>query len=280
MKRPLIKLYLSLAISLALTIVFLPMIVGRTSAWAQTTVTQAELLVYQSTPDAGMSVPEADMGRVVFVMDDGWETQYTSGYRILKEFGMKGCIAVVPAMVGEAAYVDYEQLAEVYMDGWDLLNHTYNHANLTSLSAEDQAEQITKGRDWLYDHLFTRGADIVVYPQGKFTDETIKILRQNGFAAARSLNSLWTAEHDCIVEDAEICNLISSISMEKVEAAVNKAVSNSSTVIFVLHKIESVTDDSQMQLDEDMFREIVAYIAGNEDKLNVLTMTELLELEV
>ncbi|MDD5016631.1 MAG: polysaccharide deacetylase family protein [Eubacteriales bacterium] len=273
MKKPLLKLYLTLAASLILTVVFLPMIVGRTAAWAQSTATHVELLAYQ---DDVLSAPDKDKGSVVIVMDDGWETQYTRGYEIMKSYGLKACIAVVPVMVGEEGYTDYQQLAEVYMDGWDLLNHTYNHANLAELSEDEQREQIAKARDWLHDNLFERGSDIVVYPQGSFSDGTIDILKEEGVIAARSLKSVWAADIDCTIEDAEVCNLISSISMERVGKAIDKAISNKSAVIFVLHKIEPVTDDTQMQLDEEKFREIIENIAGHRDELNVLTMTELL----
>ncbi|MFA9380767.1 MAG: polysaccharide deacetylase family protein, partial [Acetanaerobacterium sp.] len=191
-------------------------------------------------------------------------------------YGFAACIAVVPALVGTPGYVTYEQLAEVYMSGWDTLNHTYDHMNLKSLPVKMQREQILKARDWLNAQLLNRGSDIVVYPEGGFSDQTVMLLKDEGFAAGRSLNSLWTAHNDCTLEDAETCNLLSDMPLDAAKSAIDKAMDFHSTLIIILHKIEPVTADTQMQIEADFFRGVAQYLHDNSDKLNVITMTELL----
>ena len=108
-------------------------------------------------------------------------------------------------------------------------------------------------RDWLENHGFLGGGNIVVYPHGAHNDDTVQILKNHGFSAARSLRAVWDAKTGYTREDIEVCNLLSDRTFTEIRQAIDKAVNNKSNVIFMLHKIEPVTDDSQMQLDEDMF---------------------------
>lgn len=275
MDKPLIKFYLIFTMSLILVLTFEPMILGRTNAWVTQAKVKANLLIHQDS--SGSLEAFNDKGKVVIVMDDGWETQFTQGYKILRQYGFKACIAVIPSAVDTFGYMSYSQLAELYMNGWDMLNHTYDHVVLSGQAEENQVKQIVTARDWLESNLLSRGSNILVYPQGEFTKEIKLILKENGFIAARSLKSLWIADTDITPEDVEICNLISDMSVEKAKEHIDKAEHNKSTVILLLHKIEPVTNETQMQFDEEKFKRIVEYIASKQENLQVVTMTELLK---
>ena len=277
MRRPLLKLYIIIILALAASIVLLPGIVGKTSAWAAVTVTHADLALYNNRTHDTASA--ADGARIAIVMDDGWETQYTQAYKLLSEHGMKANIAVVPSLVDMPGYMTYQQLAEVYMAGWDLLNHTVDHIDLTRLNEDEQIRQITEARAWLYEHQFYSGADIVVYPNGAYNDITISALEQNNVIAARSLRSVWDAKLGCTREDIEICNLISNMTFSEITAAIDKAAANDSALILMLHKIEPVTDDTKMQFDAQDFLRVIEYLDDNSDRLSVMTMTQLLAEE-
>ena len=51
-----------------------------------------------------------DVGNIIFVFDDGWDTQYTKGYKVLDEYGLKGNIAVVTDLIGKNNYITEDQL--------------------------------------------------------------------------------------------------------------------------------------------------------------------------
>lgn len=278
MDKPLLKLYFVILAFLVLAILLTPVIVGRTSAWASDAATAAKLAAYGAGETDSLA-PVNEKGSVVIIMDDGFETQYTSGYEILKRSGMKAAVAVIPAAVGEPGYMDYQQLAELYMDGWDMLNHTYNHIGLAELSKEEQASQISRGIAWLRGRQFFRGSDILVYPGGKHNELTEEVIRETGTAAARSLKSVWMRELGCTLEDVEICNVISGMPLKDIKTAIDKAANNKSAVALVLHKIEPVTDDSKMQIEESTLQSIVDYIAANSGALNAVTLSELLQAQ-
>lgn len=273
MKRPLLKLYIVLVVSLIAAIVLLPNVIGKTSSLAVFATTKASLISYNSAEEIE-PLPESKAYAVI-VMDDGWETQYTKGYEIMSRYGMKGCISAVPTLVDMEGYMSFEQLASVYIDGWDILNHTYNHECLVGLSEADQALQMTAAREWLVDHSFERGADIVVFPNGLFSNDTINVLDKNGFSAGRSIKSVWDTTAGSQREDIEICNLISDSTMKEVKAAVDKAIATGNICIIMLHKIEPVTMDDYMQIDEQLFEEVIEYLYKNREDISVVTMSQL-----
>jgi peptidoglycan/xylan/chitin deacetylase (PgdA/CDA1 family) len=276
MDKPLIKLYLFIGAATVLLVLLVPVALGHTSSWVEDAWTHVQL----ATSDHVMSVaqPTEPKGHVVFVMDDGWETQYTAARPLFDKYGYTACIAVIPAAVGTENYMSYRQLADLYLDGWDMLNHTNNHLNLAELPEQTQAEQMARGRAWLNEHGLKRGSDILVYPGGAFNQATLDAMQREGFAAGRSLKSLWLTAQDCALEDAEVCNLISGMPLDIVKAAADKAMNNGSAVIFMLHKVEPVSDDTHMQIEEAFLEQILSYIADNADKLDVVTMTQLLSV--
>lgn len=276
MDKSLVKLLLFIVAAAVLLVLLAPVAMGRTSAWVEDAWTHVRLAASNDV----MSVPQEteQKGHVVFVMDDGWETQYTAAYPLFKKYGFPACIAVIPAAVGTDRYLSYQQLGNLYLDGWDMLNHTNNHFNLAGLSKEMQLKQMDDARTWLKDKGLGRGSDILVYPGGAFNQTTLDLMKEEGFAAGRSLKSLWLAGKDCSMEDAEVLNLISNMPFDEVKAAADKAINNRSTIIFMLHKVEPVTDDTHMQIDEEFLEQVLSYISDNSDKLEVVTMSQLLSM--
>jgi peptidoglycan/xylan/chitin deacetylase (PgdA/CDA1 family) len=273
MMKPMIKIYTVLAFSLVLCVLFIPAVLGHTSAWALDTSVYIRLL---GQPDMLSSADTANTARIIFVMDDGWDTQYTQGYAILKKYDYPGCVAVIPAAVDTESYMTYSQLADLYIDGWDMLNHTYNHETLSGNVPQEQSGQMNGGREWLKSHGLMRGSDIIVFPGGSFDDATLETLVSEGFVAGRSLKSLWTTKAGCSLENVEICNLVNGMSFEYVQRTIDKAIRNDSALILVIHKIEAVTDDMHMQIPPEFYTRIVDYVHEQGNELEVVTMTQLL----
>ena len=276
MRRPLIKMYIIIAAAFLTAVFLVPQIVNRTSSAAVFTVTQADIMIYNARTKKPPVPPDKEKAYAVFIMDDGWKSQYEHGYRILSKYGMKGCIAVAPTLIDEEGYMSFGELAEIYMSGWDLLNHTYDHKTLSLTDKYEQADQLMMTRDWLKKHRFNSGMDIVIYPGGAFTEETQIILEENRFTAGISLKSVWDARLGSFREDIEIYNFISSASFSDARAAIDKAISSKNTVLLMLHKIEPITEDSCMKINENMLEQIARYLDENNERISVVTMTELL----
>jgi peptidoglycan/xylan/chitin deacetylase (PgdA/CDA1 family) len=176
--------------------------------------------------------------------------------------------------------MDYSELATLYNNGWDMLNHTYNHFNLADLDEREQSEQMLRGRRWLKEKGFVRGSDIVVFPGGAYNGLTLQIMNEQGLVAGRSLATLWVTSDNGMLEDTHIFNVLSTSKLENIKNEIDKAAVNESTLILLFHKIEPVTNDTKMQVDEDMLKSIAAYIDGHGDEISVVTLSGLLAAEV
>lgn len=267
-----LKIYIVLATALAFCLLFAPSVLGHTSTLASDTAIRAQLLGNKYAAAATLPM---DTAHIAFIMDDGWDTQYTQGYATLKKYNYPGCIAVIPVAVSTEGYMTYANLADLYIDGWDMLNHTYNHEAMTSLPYADQVQQMVKTRKWLQSHQLSRGSDIVVFPGGEFDQNTLQGLSDEGFTAGRSLKSLWIVREDCSLEDVEVCNILPGLSFEYIKTAIDKAIHNRSALLLVIHKIEPVTDDQLMQIPPEDFTRIVDYVHECEDELTVITVSQL-----
>ena len=275
MDKQLIKIYVIIAAALLFLTAFLPMVIGKTSGLLKDIAVKLNLLIYgkQQTESSIDKI----QGNIIFIFDDGWITQYTNGFKVLKHYDLKANIAVVSNRVGKKEYMNYKELAEVYKNGWDLLNHTYDHPDLRTLNEKEQASEINKGRDWLSHNLFQRGKDIIVFPGSFYTNATLEIVKKNNYTAGCSFDGIWLAKNDSFLNDVDVCNLCSSESTGQAISFIDKAIKNKSTVIFVVNKIEKITDDTQMQYEPQEFMQIVNYISEHKEALNVLTMTEFLQ---
>ncbi|MBP0726657.1 polysaccharide deacetylase family protein [Bacillus sp. RG28] len=215
---------------------------------------------------------------IIFTMDDGWDTQYTKAFPILKEKGMKGSIAVIPTKVGTSGYMSLSQLNTLYSSGWDLMNHTYSHHHLAHLSKQKQKKELSQGRTWLNNHCYKRASDIAVYPYGSYNQDTLNILQEEHYRSARTVidgiqsNNLKKYEVPTI-------NLLPSTNVEWVKEQIDMAIQTKQTIVFTNHRFDKEADAAQMNFDPAKFKEIVNYVDSKKDQLNILTYSEWLDIK-
>ncbi|TKI55138.1 hypothetical protein E8L90_06545 [Brevibacillus antibioticus] len=102
---------------------------------------------------------ETQRGKVIFMFDDGWSSQYTEAFRFMGKYNLPAVIAVIPSHVGWSGYCSLQQLKEMYAYGWDMANHTMNHATLKDLKdVVDIEKEIGDAEAWLNTNGFTRAS--------------------------------------------------------------------------------------------------------------------------
>lgn len=63
--------------------------------------------------------------------------------------------------------------------------HTLTHPNLTLLSREEKTAEVAGSKRWL-EAVTGKEVGLFCYPGGKFDDETVEVVREAGFAGART----------------------------------------------------------------------------------------------
>jgi peptidoglycan/xylan/chitin deacetylase (PgdA/CDA1 family) len=141
------------------------------------------------TIDLAMLVDHLLAGRplpakaIVLTFDDGYEDNYSNAYPILRRFGFGGAFFVLTDLVGQAGYASWDNLIEMSRNGMDIEAHGRTHNDLAISSAEDTTWQVAGSRAILEEKLGQR-VRFYCYPSGRYTAQTIAILRDNGYTAA------------------------------------------------------------------------------------------------
>lgn len=157
---------------------------------------------------------------VAITMDDGYESNYTTAYPILKEYGWTATIFVVvshvnsPGQTSKGPWMDWKQLAALSRDKFDVCSHSYDghkfikgtypggEAWFTSrFPGEDQAayekrifDDLVKSRAVMQEH-HLNSLDSFCIPFGYYNQSLINAAQKAGF------KYIWTTEHTPIKAD-------------------------------------------------------------------------------
>jgi peptidoglycan/xylan/chitin deacetylase (PgdA/CDA1 family) len=137
-------------------------------------------------------------GSVLVTIDDGCPSLHTDALPILRRYGIPA-VAFVPA--GELrdrssndARMSWTQLREIADAGIEIGSHSFAHASLGQMGAEQVREQLTRSREVLESRLGRR-VTAFAYPFGTFADfneTTATLLRETGYTCA------FTSQHGAI----------------------------------------------------------------------------------
>lgn len=205
-------------------------------------------------------------GNVIFIADDGWESQYTEFYRILQENGLKGNIAVIKNRVGNTGYMTEDQLKEVDLHGTSLINHTESHLALDTLDKESQRTELLNTKDYLTS-IGASGGNMVAYPMGRFNQDTLDIMAEEGFIWGRSLKEGFELGEQTGNYTAFCKNLTGAVTAQAAKDIVVQAIETGSTVLFLNHLFTD--NDADLSTTTywkiDRFEELATFVRGQID---------------
>ncbi len=131
---------------------------------------------------------------VCFTFDDAYHSALTLGLDVLRRHQVTGTFYAVPSLVGGSSSWDgsrakllarWELLQEAQRDGFEIGNHTWSHADLSTLSL---AAQVAEWRN--ADEEFLRrgiSAESYCYPYGRLNGESVDAARAAGAKVAVAL---------------------------------------------------------------------------------------------
>lgn len=116
--------------------------------------------------------------------DDCNDTDYTNAYPVMSALGLPATIAFLSSALDAATKLTTANCNTLYAAGWDLVNHTTTHPNLTSITAQQVADEFDTCTNVLNTNGWTRTIDVAVYPQGA-TNTTVDGVAASRFRIAR-----------------------------------------------------------------------------------------------
>ena len=120
---------------------------------------------------------------VILSFDDGYEDNYRVVLPMLEERGMKAVFYVVTNEIGQPGYLTWDNLFDMERCGMEIGSHTANHLPLTTLSPEQQRDEIRLSKlmlEW-------KGMKTIYsfsYPNGAYDDGVVAMLREEEYLTA------------------------------------------------------------------------------------------------
>lgn len=273
--KNLLKLYIYLCIALCLCVCLFPTIFVRTINTIDY-IKVKTLLVFQGNDDYETNI-YVNKGNIIIMFDDGWKSQYTIGYEYMRGKDMKGSIAIIPKNIGESGYMNKANLYELYNQNWDLLNHTYDHLVLNDSNINRQIKSITRGSKWLEKNGFINHHRVLIYPEGKYNDNTIKALNNMNYTSTRGIESGFNLNQPGNLYDIKVKNILPNTKVNEVKEWINYIIDNNLTLILLFHKLDNNIDKTKMKYKKKDFYKIIDYIDTHKNNLNIITYSEWLE---
>ncbi len=121
---------------------------------------------------------------VIITFDDGTLGHYMHARSILQEVGFHGVFFVYPNVVSRAkGFVTWEELKTMIREGHSVQSHTMTHPLLNRLTKQEMDEEFRKAEEAFQVNL---GLEVkwAAYPFGVYTVDTIRVLRERGYAGA------------------------------------------------------------------------------------------------
>ena len=129
--------------------------------------------------------------KVVLWFDDGNASDHDNCYPVLSALGLKATVAFYSNVLNAANFLTTAKCDTLYGAGWDFVNHTKSHPNLTTLTAQQVADEFGVCDTVLKANGWTRGNEFGVYPQGA-TNATVDAEARKRFLMCRGGRNTFT----------------------------------------------------------------------------------------
>ena len=205
---------------------------------------------------------------VTFSFDDG-NLDDKPLIDILNKYGLKGSFNVNSGLLTENApwnfkgvktvrHFNYIDIGNLY-DGHEIAAHSYNHPDLTKLSANDIRNQISLDKK-LLNFLFNTNVEGFAYPMGTFNDEIGEILLKNGLKYGRTTVATYNFD---LPEKPIFWHPTCHFMDEKIEDLANDFLNleNTNAVFYIWGHSYELIDDK----DYERFENLCKLLSGRED---------------
>jgi radical SAM superfamily enzyme YgiQ (UPF0313 family)/peptidoglycan/xylan/chitin deacetylase (PgdA/CDA1 family) len=138
---------------------------------------------YVETLNGGKELPE---NAVILTFDDGFKDIIDSAYPVLKKYNIPFTIFITTGMLNKDRMLSADDIRMLAKDDIvDFGAHTITHRWLTNMSIEDTENEIVESKKEI-EKLAGSVPVLFCYPDGKFNNDIVTLLKQHGFIGACS----------------------------------------------------------------------------------------------
>jgi peptidoglycan/xylan/chitin deacetylase (PgdA/CDA1 family) len=126
--------------------------------------------------------------KFIITFDDAYENVFINAFPILRKLDFNAVCFIVTNKIGEyndwdknkfkkKKIMNFEQISEWLISGFNIGSHTLDHVNLTKLNKNDKINQIINSKKDL-NSKFNTDIDTFAFPFGSYDDETQSIINE------------------------------------------------------------------------------------------------------
>lgn len=123
--------------------------------------------------------------------DDGRKEIYDVAYPILRKYVTRilPCVAVIIYFVGLKGYMTWDEIKELYENGWRVASHGVTHTDMTTLSDSELIDELILSRKIINNKIDAIFSPLrFVPPYNKLTDDQMVICKRY-YLEVRPLNT-------------------------------------------------------------------------------------------
>lgn len=125
---------------------------------------------------------------IAITFDDGYESNYTNAFPVLKKVGLHATIFIIPALVGTEGYLNWNQIIEMSESGFvGIGSHTMTHPWLPTQPVQKLDPEIRDSKIAIENRL-NKEAAAFSYPLGGFNKDVREKVAQAGYKIAVATN--------------------------------------------------------------------------------------------
>lgn len=129
---------------------------------------------------------------IVFTFDDSYESVYTHGFPLMKDFGFRATVFVIAGYVGRSnawdvnlgglrfVHLSWDQIRELVQAGFEIASHTFTHPDLTRVDEKRLVDELERSKKMLEDR-FGISVPFIAFPFGKANATVLRACRRAGY---------------------------------------------------------------------------------------------------
>ena len=127
---------------------------------------------------------------VWLTFDDSLKDFYTNAFPLLQKYQMKATNNVITGFVqaGREDMLTLDEIKEMKEKGMSFEDHTVNHPDLSTATADQQTLELRDSKAFLDDNL-SQKTTTVAYPSGRYSDATLQIAENLGYKMGLTTNN-------------------------------------------------------------------------------------------
>lgn len=230
---------------------------------------------YLTTGEYGLylTTQSFNQGVVSVSFDDGWGSQYTNAFSLLKKYNYTGTFYIVPSYLNTSGYMTIEQACTVAQGGNEIGSHTLTHADLTKISATRQHDELVKSKNELNNEFGP--VQNFAPPYGSYTPTITKEVEKY-YSSQRTSDIGFNSIEDFNVFAINVQPVLVYTRLDTIQAWIDQAIHDKTWLVLQLHQID--TSRSMYSCTPQEFEKVLQYLHNK--NTHVLTVAQaLMELK-